>query len=157
MRNPLIETSTEEAIGLLQTALHLDQTLTYQGIGTALTHKIEEAARARGDNPLEARRQAHEKWRNHLWTTLDEIAACADWIKQQTAIRSWNMRHTSYGYKHYVESWFRVRGHHIYVSNGSFIAAATGLGWEGKKELPLNAFYKFSERTMKPLLGNDYG
>lgn len=83
---------------------------------------------------------------------LDEIAASADWIKRQRPIASYNVRHTSYGYKHFVEQWFDERGGpHLYVANGSFIAAALGLGLEAKLNHlgSPNVHFKFSERTVK--------
>ncbi|KYF96113.1 hypothetical protein BE20_04475 [Sorangium cellulosum] len=85
----------------------------------------------------------------------EEITACADWIKRQRPIASYNVRHTSYGYKHSVERWFDERGGpHLYVANGSFIAAALGLGFEAKLDHPRspNVHFKFSERTVKALL-----
>jgi hypothetical protein len=65
---------------------------------------------------------------------LPEIALCADWVKRLRPIRSINWRRTSYDYKHMVESWGKRREKAgdpvpVYVQNGSFIAAAVGLGY----------------------------
>ncbi|MDC3956273.1 hypothetical protein KEG38_20600 [Polyangium jinanense] len=122
----------------------LDEVLARYGI----TKPTWEAAQA----AIDAIEHEFQSGRAALAEHLEELAACADWIKRQRPIASYNVRHTSYGYKHSVERWFDERGGpHLYVANGSFIAAALGLGFEAKLNNagPPNVHFKFSERTVK--------
>jgi hypothetical protein len=147
----LIETSPDEARALLTEALRREPRLTHFGIGVhAEARKRREPARTGDVDDAIERELQHE--RTALGDHLDEIAACADWIKRQQPIRSYNLRHTSYGYKHSVERWFDERGGpHLYVANGSFIAAALSLGFEAKLDHPgsPNVHFTFSERTVR--------
>lgn len=145
LRNPLIETGEDEAQTLLEHALAIEPRLTHFGIGL-----FDERRRRQAGAQLD---DEFTKQRAQLATRLDEIAASADWIKRQRPIASFNRSHNSYGYKHRVERWFRERGEPTYVSNGSFIAAALGLGYEGKLEHPSspNVCFRFSERTVQLL------
>jgi hypothetical protein len=114
----------------------------------ATTKPAWEAARA----AIDAIERGFQHDRAELAEHLEEIAACADWIKRQRPITSYNTRHSSYGYKHSVERWLDERGGpHLYIANGSFIAAALGLGFEAKPDHPgsPNVHFKFSERTVK--------
>lgn len=153
--NPLIETTVKEARELLARALKKEPRLTYFGIGGhAEFRRRLEAARSSG-NAEAIDRKLHEQ-QVALGERLDEIAACADWIKQQRRIVALNLNHTSYGYKHFVERWFEHRGNYQYVSNGSFIAAALGLGFDGKPDQmdSPNLRFPFSQRTVKALLSS---
>jgi hypothetical protein len=148
--NPLIETTVEEARELLARALELAPRLTHFGIGVhAEPRRRREAARS-GRSTEAIDRELHDQ-RAELGKHLEEIAACADWIKRQRRIASFNLKHTSYGYKDAVERWFQGRGTYQYVSNGSFIAAALGLGFDGKPDHPdsPNLHFPFSQRTVK--------
>jgi hypothetical protein len=81
---------------------------------------------------------------------LIQVAACVDWIGVQQIIQSFNTASSSYGYKHDVERWIEKRGGpHLHVANGSFIAAAVGLGLEWKAADRLNLYFKFSKRSPK--------
>lgn len=105
-------TTTEEAAGLLASARQSLPDLNCSGI------KAIHEARSLDDY-------------------LDQIALCADWIRQlqfrvtgpgsQPATGRHcipGRRTSSYAYKHVVERWAEE-----YISNGSFIAAAVGLGF----------------------------
>lgn len=121
-------TTKEEAARLLRRAKQQIPNLTLSGIGII----------AKDQEALEDR--------------LYEIAICADWAKQIDQINSLNRRQTSYSYKHSVEHWCQSRigtGESVphYVANGSFIAAAVGLGFKFAQIGP-NAFFNFSERAL---------
>lgn len=144
--HPLIETTETEARNLLAIALEQEPRLTHFGMGIG----GEMRRRSKGES-LEAElfRQ-----RQALFDHLDEIAACADWIKRQKKIKTFNTSRTSYGYKHAVERWFRLRGGpHLYASNGSFIAAAIGLGFAARLADPFspNVHFQFSKRALKAI------
>jgi len=90
-----------------------------------------------------------ERGREELRGAVAEVQAAADWIKRQSATKSFNTRHTSYGYKHAVERWWRARGVGVYVANGAFIAAAIGLGWDARIDRASpNVQFRFSEKTV---------
>jgi len=148
--NPLIETTVEEARDLLAQALKKEPRLTYFGVGIFGEGRRRREA-ARSGNGTEAIDREFQEERLALAKHLDEIAACADWVKRQRRIASFNLKHTSYGYKHLVERWFQGGGPYQYVSNGSFIAAALGLGFDGKPDSPVspNLHFQFSQRTVK--------
>ena len=163
--DPRFETPVFEVRSILERALRIEKRLTVDGIGLhnesqrrrdARVAKLASRGAAEINAEIEAEVEAEieaeigaeiDLSRVDLANRLHEIAACADWIRRQRTLKSFNRRHTSYGYKHYVERWFDVRGAHVYVSNGSFIAAAIGLGFEGKPE-GLNLLFRFSERTL---------
>lgn len=51
--------------------------------------------------------------------TFEEmVAICAEWLERQTPTKTINTRHSSYAYKHMVETWAKS-----YVSNDAFIEA----------------------------------
>jgi hypothetical protein len=54
------------------------------------------------------------------------------------SVQTVNMRMSSYGHKHRVESWCRRHGHHEYIANGSFIVAAVGLGFPFRIAAPMS-------------------
>jgi hypothetical protein len=54
---------------------------------------------------------------------LEEFDLAIEFLKVCRRINSIS-RHSSYGWKHVLESWFAARGERVYVSNGMFIAAA---------------------------------
>lgn len=138
------ETSESEARRLIEVALEAEPRLTAFGIGVFDEAKMR---REQGSAAVEEKFNAE---RAELRTLVAHVQRCADWIKRQTAIKSFNTRHTSYGYKHMVEHWWRARSggqDNAYVTNGAFIAAAVGLGWEAKHDGP-NAAFKFSEESV---------
>jgi len=147
----LIETSEEEAKALLLAALDREPRLTHFGLG------IFDESRKRLDclksgSSFDSVDVEFACERQALVDHLEEIAACADWIRRQEKTKSFNMRRTSYSYKHAVERWFKHRGGpHLYVSNGSFIAAALGLGFDAKpsEAFSPNVHFQFSQRTVK--------
>lgn len=81
---------------------------------------------------------------------IEQVQAAADWINEQSPTRrnTYNRKFDSYSYKHMVENWWRSKGQPVYVSNGAFIAAAVGMGWEAAPS-HLNAFFKFSPQSVK--------
>lgn len=143
--NPLIETAPRAAQLLLRYALKKEPRLTHFGIGV-YQHTPD------GRMALVCRGTEFDKQRNDLNDHLDEIAASADWIKRQHRTKAFNPA-TSYGYKHEVEDWFSKRGHHQYVANGSFIAAALGLGFDGRDAgwSSPNLCFQFSKKTVRAL------
>lgn len=135
-RNPLLQSTQAEARALLEIAMRAEPRLTTNGVGVYDERaKRERVARTgAGMGLLEAE---FAMSRAELYERLDEIAAAADWLRHQTRSVRFNTKHDSYGYKHHVERWFDHRGGpHQYVSNGSFIAAAIGLGWETRPGYP---------------------
>ncbi len=87
--------------------------------------------------------------REELFTegSLIEVDVCAAWISQLERSRCFNMRHTSYQYKHWAESWAAR-----YVTNGAFIAAALGLGWKHKRDGgSQNVFFRFEEKQFRKM------
>lgn len=146
----LVETTPEEAAELVERALKRHARLTAFGIG--IFDEERRRKEARGSAAALAILDADfQRERAELATRLVQVAACADWIKKQDLIRSFNNEHTSYGYKHAVEAWISLRGGpHLYVANGAFIAAALGLGLDVKTTIgSANAIFKFSKRTVK--------
>jgi hypothetical protein len=141
------KTTIEEAKDLLAHAQREIPELTRFGVGVFSQTKV---LREVGPDGL---RKKVEEGRQELADHLDEIAMCADWAKLQQPTKAINRRHSSYGYKHHVESWCRKRnkcGEDLptYFANGSFIAAAVGLGFEFNRADP-NVYFNFSERTVK--------
>lgn len=137
------ETTSEEAQRLIATAIANEPRLTHFGIGV---YEERQRRRTEGDVAVNA---AIEIERGKLLGAVDEVRAAADWIKRQRPVKAFNTRHTSYGYKHAVERWWRDRGVGVYVANGSFIAAAIGLGWDAKVDPSSpNVLFKFSEQSV---------
>lgn len=149
----LIETTEEEAKNLLAIALECEPRLTHFGIGLYGDAKRRRQA-ARGGVPANFMDDEFAKERLALFESLEEVAACADWVKRQDKIKTFNTSKTSYGYKHTVERWFDHRGGpHLYISNGSFIAAAVGLGFAARLSdlTSPNVYFQFSKRTIKAM------
>jgi hypothetical protein len=145
---PPYETSAAEAQRLIEATLKAEPQLTAFGIG------IYGERMKRRERGAAAVAQEFTAERAELRTLVEHVQSCADWIKRQVPIKSFNDRHTSYGYKHMVEEWWDARGHSVYVTNGAFIAAAVGLGWEAKHDGP-NALFKFSEDSVKSTRGGN--
>lgn len=151
--HPSIATTRSEAETILKKALELEPRLTHFGLGIYDENKrrVEAFRRSQSVQDLD---DEFARERQELHEHLDEIAACADWIKRQTRIKTFNTHSTSYSYKHSVERWFRGRpGPYVYVANGSFIAAALGLGFPLKPSSPSspNAYFQFSRRGVRTL------
>ncbi len=141
--HPLVKTSEHESRRLIDIAVKAEPHLTHFGIGVYKQNGLSEAAFV----------QKLAVGRTELEAAVLEVAACADWLDLQKAILTYNPRHSSYGYKHRVERWVDSQGGpHLYVANGSFIAAALGLGLAMKRDGP-NAYFKLSERTVKATSG----
>jgi hypothetical protein len=141
--NGILTTTESEARLLLERALEEEEFLTDHGIG--LPNSLLEGAET-----AEAVNQKYEEQRLALGHRLAAIAASADWIKLQRIGKSFNHTANSYTHKHRVESWLRgVHGHYHYVTNGSFIAAAIGLGleWKPSGTGRLNVLFRLIERA----------
>jgi hypothetical protein len=141
MFHPAVITSLAKAQQLLDKAIELIPNLTKYGIGLDF-HTLREIGR----NPdLIRQRIAESQADLGDGRHLEEIVACADWCHFQKVRQTINHQHSSYGYKHMVENW---RG--LYISNGSFIAAAVGLGFrhvtKGWPDIDLhNPFFNLRE------------
>ncbi len=71
---------------------------------------------------------------------LVEFETCKRWLSEVSRIKSFNQRHTSYGYKHMVERWANR-----YVCNGAFIAAAIAL------KIPIQRSHPRSPNVLLPI------
>lgn len=145
----LYETRADEARRLIDTALENKPSLTPAGIGLERS-----TVERHGGNHQAALATERDHLRTHP-KFVSQVQRATDWIKRQSPIKSFNTRHSSYGYKHMVESWWRqknemFRGPDSYVANGAFIAAAVGLGWEMEHDVhSLNAHFKFSQKSLR--------
>ena len=137
----MIKTTEGEALRLINAALQHEPRLCHFGLGV-----YDERRKLRDLGPAAVADELAAE-RDSLCRSPSEVAAAADWIACQERSPNWNEKHSSYGYKHCVEQWFRGRGHGVYVANGAFIAAAIGLGWQHRAVGP-NAQFCFSERTV---------
>lgn len=147
----LVATTREEAERILRRALEVEPRLTYAGLGVGDPYSRGYWMPGQGPGTPEIRK-AFEEARAELWKHLEEIAACADWVRLQRPISSFNLSHHSYGYKHTVERWVEDHGGpHLYIANGSFIAAAVGMGFDARQTAPgsPNACFRFSRKTVK--------
>lgn len=140
----MLETSEADARVLIERALRSAPRLGHFGMGI---YDEKDKLRTIGRQAVDAE-LAQE--RDSLRSAVDEVRAAADWISRQERSTRENKNHSSYGYKHKVESWFRKRGHSVYVANGSFIAAAVGLGWNpvAIPDCIANVAFCFDERTV---------
>jgi hypothetical protein len=83
-----------------------------------------------------------------LEQSLQQFSTCKDWLSKVVKTRSFNLRYTSYGYKHMVERWAD-----LYVSNGAFIAAAIALEFKIKRthSKSPNIFLPISSKSVKEM------
>jgi hypothetical protein len=137
-----IATTHEEARLLLTKALEAIPNLTYYGVG------IPEQPKVYQEKGIEFIKEETAKLQAEMERHLDEIAICADWIKQVKPTKTVRSGSYSNGFKDRVEDWCRKKGSSRYISNGSFIAAAVGLGFRftitGR-----NAAFNISEKAMR--------
>jgi hypothetical protein len=77
---------------------------------------------------------------------LTQFDLCKRWLANVARIKSFNSKHTSYGYKHMVERWANR-----YVCNGAFIAAAIALKIPIQRDHPRspNVLLPISEKWVK--------
>jgi hypothetical protein len=81
---------------------------------------------------------------------LGEVAAAARWLRAHRHTKAFNKYATSYGFKHQAERWSKERGGTPYISNGSLIAAALGLGLEIRHiRGSLNVQLPLEERSLR--------
>jgi len=82
----------------------------------------------------------------------DQVDVCREWLRLH-AEPTKNIRRAAYSYalKHVVEKWVAKSGHHKYVSNGAFIAAALQEGYRAKRATSgsLNARFNMQVRKEK--------
>jgi hypothetical protein len=137
-------TTPQEAQRLIAISLSTEPRLCHFGIGIYDERRVlRESGKAAVDEKLASERQ-------RLAEAIDEVRAAADWVKGQQRSPTINDLRSSYGYKHCVERWFRTKGTRVYVANGSFIAAAIGLGWEHEiSDGSPNVGFAFSEHTIR--------
>jgi hypothetical protein len=127
-----VTTPPKEAARLLAVATAALPELTAYGVS---------GARAESEGAFEQTPEQRMSDRADLFYELWMIGRCADWMRANvTARKAINHNRSSYGLKHDVE---RASG--AYVTNGSFIAAAIGLGFKFRTRGP-NAYFNFSIR-----------
>jgi hypothetical protein len=71
---------------------------------------------------------------------LKQFETCKRWLSEVLRIKTFNQKHTSYGYKHMVERWANR-----YVCNGAFIAAAIAL------KIPIQRSHPRSPNVLLPI------
>ena len=141
-----MKTTTDEAKALLVRAIAAVPDLTYFGVG------IGDGYRVRREKGREFVRQETARLQAELFTHLDEIATCADWLKHLEPIKGITPGLHSYGHKHRVEGWTEANGERQYIANGSFIAAAIGLGFTYRIIVGTpNVAFGFSKRSLREL------
>lgn len=85
---------------------------------------------------------------SNILSNYDIVLKIADWLRKNIEpIKTQNLRHTSYSHKHRMERMFdKTEPHHVYVSNGVFIAAAILAGFTPKPN-GINCTFNMSERS----------
>ena len=144
---PDLVTSKERAVSLLEEAKKRIPKLTHFGIG--IFGERGEVKKQGAEAVSSTIAEMRSKWADYM----HEVAACVDWLDTANRIKSLNKRHSSYGYKHLVQSWCQSRVERgevvpTYIANGSFIAAAVGMGFSFEPEGP-NAYFNISEKSVK--------
>lgn len=76
-------------------------------------------------------------------TNKKEVEKCIEWLERQVEIKTWNMRHSSYSYKHMIERWCNM-----YISEDSFKEAVKVFKLE-YKEMGSHFYIKISEKRLK--------
>ncbi len=77
--------------------------------------------------------------------SVNGFLLCEQWLKIVDYNKTFNRRHTSYGYKHLVEKWAD-----FYISNGIFIVAALANKIEVERmNSGLNCYLKISQKSAK--------
>lgn len=88
-----------------------------------------------------------------------EIKTCKEFIQLECSKTKTIMKqHSSYGLKHIVERWTeKTKDRHQYISNGSFIVAASELGYKMKQEDPtsLNAYFNLDVHEKRQVVTED--
>lgn len=138
----ILITTEAEAAELLSAAIAKVPALTRFGVGLFCQGSV------RAEHGAEHVRQQITVGQVELSRRLGEIAIAADWCKMQVPIAHVNLKCSSYTYKHDVEAWTERMGERQYVSNGSFIAAAVGLGFAFAVDPP-NVHFAFSAKSLK--------
>jgi hypothetical protein len=112
-------TPTIGPAALIERAIVAVPTLNYFGCGLYQPGRFDAAATA----------AAIAAGQVELRAAVSEVALCAEWLDGIGATKRVWRGGSSYGFKHGVMNWLRQQGRPSYVSNGSFIAAAVGLGY----------------------------
>jgi hypothetical protein len=80
----------------------------------------------------------------------EAVQACREWLRlfcTHNYDLHFNTEHTSYGYKHLVESWTqKTTGTRLYVENGAFIKAAVLEGYAFRPDAPGSPNAEFNMR-----------
>jgi hypothetical protein len=133
-----------EAASLIENAIAKVPNLTYFGVGLYRPETFDAAATTAAITAGQAQLRA----------AVHEVALCAEWLAGIGATkRAWRDG-TSYGFKHGVMNWLRQQGRPSYISNGSFIAAAVGLGYPCAVQQP-NVVFGLSLRDLKRVRRRD--
>lgn len=88
---------------------------------------------------------------------LNEDKKCAlmEFCNSLDKIKSFNMRHSSYGLKHVFETEYRKKLEDTfegsYITNGQFKGAMLKAGFDVKDKTQLNWHFNLSERSIKDL------
>jgi len=126
------------AAALIEKAIALVPNLTHFGVGLYRPETFDAAATTAGIAAGQVQLRA----------AVHEVALCAEWLAGiGPTKRAWRGA-SSYGYKHGVEGWLRRQGRPAYIVNGSFIAAAVGLGYPFAIQQP-NVYFGFSAKRLK--------
>ena len=144
--NERILTTPDEARLILRAALEAEPLLCDTGVD------IYEAERRKRRRTYSEEELVRERAELQSEERLEAVAACADFVRAMAGSSRYYRDSTSYGFKHVVEERFKVVGEYLYVSNGSFIAAAVGLGFPlRREEWTPNAFFQFSSASVRSL------
>lgn len=88
---------------------------------------------------------------------LNEVKkkALMEFCNSLDKIKSFNMRHSSYGLKHIFESKYREElqdaSEGSYITNGQFKSAMLKNGYDVKDKTQLNWYFNLSERSIKDI------
>ena len=137
-------TPTIHPAALIEKAVLAIPSLTHFGVGLYRPDTFDAAATTAGIVAGQAQLRA----------AVHEVALCVEWLDGIGATKSARRGIGSYGAKHGVIVWLRQQGRPSYVSNGSFISAAVGLGYPFVIEGP-NAHFGLSLKDLKRVRRRD--
>lgn len=129
-----------DTAALIEKAIAAIPTLTRYGVGL---YKPPE--------PPVTRREAIAAGQAELRSVANDVEHCVAWLSHIRPTKTVQPDHTSYSYKHYVESWLEKQGIHEHIWNGALIAAAVGLGYPFKVErwgFGPNVLFGFSRKDV---------
>jgi hypothetical protein len=82
-----------------------------------------------GEDQKESDARHAESRRRAFDEDIEQFEHAREFLSRLTRRKTVWRRATSYGWKHQAEHYFTASGHHQYISNGMFIAAAIDLGF----------------------------